>query len=108
MMQNRLDAILRRAAEKAASAVYEATAEAVRAAIQDVLGDAADSLAEAVKPSDGPTSYQDRVTRSEAAKRLGVTQQRIIRLEAKGLVPVEREGGHAYVRVSDVEAALGA
>ena len=95
---------IRTAAERAAAEVYEmvrvAAYEAARAAAARAIRDAVGLDVEVI-------NLDDRVTRAEAARRLGTTQQTLIRLEKKGTLRSERTSdGRVYVRLSDAREAL--
>lgn len=98
-MQNEV----RLAAERAAEAVYQAAKQAIQAAVDDVLTATAAALA---SPGAAPATFE-RVTRTEAARQLGVTAQRIIRAEKRGDVTVEKVDGRALVSLAEVRDALG-
>lgn len=91
-----MEATIRRAAEEAAievrdivfAAALQAAVEAVREAVRRELG---------VELPEEVIDLEERVTRTEAARRLGTTSQTIIRLEEKGLVG-NGEGGGARLR----------
>ena len=95
---------IRTATERAAAEVYEV----VRAAAYEAARDAAtQAIRDAVGLDVEVISLDDRVTRAEAALRLGTTQQTLIRLEKKGTLPAERTSdGRVYVRLSDAREAL--
>jgi len=99
--------LIRTAAERAAAEVYEtvraAALEAARLAVTQAL---AELTGADLDP--GTVSVEDRVTRSEAAERLGVTPQTIMRMEKKGVVRAEKVGHSVYVSLSEVRAALRA
>ena len=99
----RTETPIRAAAERAAAEVrdlvYAAALDAARAAVRDAI-----RIEVGVDVVD--VDLEDRVTRTEAARRLGTTSQTIIRLEQKGAVRSEKEDGRVYVRLSDVRDAL--
>jgi hypothetical protein len=103
-MPGQAEPTIRMAAERAAAEVYEsvtrAALEAARAAVQEALSEAFGA------PVPGDVEVEDRVTRTEAARRLGTTSQTIIRLEKKGEVHSEHVDGRVYVRLSEVRDAL--
>lgn len=96
---------LKTAAERAAAEVYETVRQAAQEAAEQAVRDAIRAQLGVAVPD---VHLEDRVTRTEAARRLGTTSQTIIRLEEKGLVAAERVGGRMYVSLSEVEQALRA
>jgi len=101
-----MEAAIRTAAERAAGEVYELVQAAALEAARDAVRKALVELVGA-GPAVPDVDVQDRVTRTEAARRLGVTPQRIIRLEQKGAVSSERtEDGRVDVRRSEVRDAV--
>ena len=103
-MAGQAEPTIRTAAERAAAKVYEAVREAALEAAEAAVREA---LARAFgAPVAGGINLEDRVTRTEAARRLGTTSQTIIRLEKKGAIRSEREDGRVYVRLSEVQDAL--
>lgn len=91
-------------AERAAGQVFEIVYDAALDAAQKATRSA---LVELAGADPGDINLEDRVTRTEAARRLETTSQTIIRLEEKGAIHADRsQPGRVYVRLSEVEAAL--
>jgi hypothetical protein len=101
----RQNAAIKTAAERAAAEVYEQVRAAAEAAARQAVRDA---IREELGVEVEDVDLDDRVTRTEAARRLGTTSQTIIRLENRGAVDPERAtDGRVYVSLAEVRAALG-
>lgn len=100
------DTPLRSAAEKVAADVYEQVRQAVYEAARE---GAAQALREVtgLEIAAEDVNLEDRMIRTEAARRLGVTQQTLIRLEKKGELASERTAdGRVYVSLDEAKDAL--